>query len=118
MEKITGKLYHEITNCTSLPVKPRIEFEIEEIVEILETIGYQVRIQTGPAKVTFRQWECPGEYTDEIREVPNHRRIVAHRPGEPIPVRVDESGVYDFMAVFHREMRNRFKMLITSFGKI
>lgn len=115
MEKITSKLYYEITNCSSLPVKPRIEFEIEEIVEILETIGYEVKIHIGPAKVEYRYWETSGEHTKQIKETPNWRCIIAIKPGEIVPNRVDECNDINFMTVWHKEMKKRFKMIFTSF---
>ena len=117
MEKITSELYYEITRCSGISIEPWQRYNIEEVIEMLEEIGYEVKIHEGPSKVTYRQWIDQDEYKDTFGEEQSCKRIVAVLPGVVLPERVDDCKDFDVIAVWHRETKACFRMLLTILGK-
>lgn len=109
MKKITSKQYYEVTNCT--PDFGIANFTLDEVQDFLNSLGYDVIIHEGRAKVQQRQsvWG-----TGEVEKVGQPyigivQDILAVKPGEELPTVLDspEGKGMRINNVFQRELRQR-----------
>ena len=102
---VSAKEYSDITGCSSGLHIPDIT--VEEAQQWLIDRGYEIKIQKALAKVEqvemgWNEVIRTGKYEDMER-----KRIIAIKPGDIVPERVDESGQFDFRSVFLREFKKK-----------